>query len=51
MSSEGSNVLNGGLYGIEASAVTTVVLSAALILFYVVSRYTEKSVEKKELLN
>ena len=51
MSSEGSNVLNGGSYGIEASAVTTVVLSAALILFYAVSRYTEKSVEKKELLN
>ena len=51
MSSEGSDVLNGGLYGIEASAVTTVVLSTALILFYAVSRYTEKSVEKKELLN
>ena len=38
MRSVGINVLNGGEYGIEASAVTTVVLSLALVVCFVFSR-------------
>ena len=38
MRSAGSNILNGGEYGIEASAVTAVVLAVALGLSIVVSR-------------
>ena len=36
--SSGSNILNGGMYGIEASAVTAVVLAVALVFCYVVFR-------------
>ena len=42
-----SNILNGGQYGIEASAVTAVVLAAALAACIVISRNTKKSVEKE----
>lgn len=38
MSSIGENVLNGGAYGIEAGIITTVVLSAALILIKICFR-------------
>ena len=38
MKSVGSNILNGGEYGIEASIITTAVLSAGLILLYVLTR-------------
>ena len=36
MRSVGSNIINGGLYGIEASVITAVVLTAALIILLVV---------------
>lgn len=36
MRSVGSNVINGGSYGIEASVVTTAVLTAFLLLCYVI---------------
>ena len=38
MRSVGTGILNGGEYGIEASAVTTVVLSLALIVCFIFSR-------------
>lgn len=43
MKSVGSNVINGGVYGIEASAVTAVVLAVALVGFYVIGSKTRKS--------
>ena len=36
MRSVGSNILNGGVYGIEASAITAVVLVVALVLIIVI---------------
>lgn len=36
--SVGSNILNGGVYGIEASAVTAVILSAAAVVLFILSR-------------
>ena len=44
--SVGSSVLNGGVYGIEASAVTTVVLSAALVLCLLFSRKISAAAHK-----
>lgn len=38
MKSVGSNILNGGDYGIEASIVTTVILAAALILMFFIRK-------------
>ena len=46
MRSVGSSVLNGGAYGIEASAVTTVVLSAALVLCLLFSRKISAAAHK-----
>lgn len=43
MKSVGSNVINGGVYGIEASAVTAVVLAVALVGFYVIGSKICKS--------
>lgn len=36
--STGSNILNGGMYGIEASEVTAVILSVAVVVCYVAFR-------------
>lgn len=36
--SVGSNIWNGGIYGIEASAATTMVLAFAAALFFVMGR-------------
>lgn len=47
MKSAGSNVINGGAYGIEASIVTTAVLAAALGLCIVL--YRKYAVKKAEL--
>ncbi len=38
MTSVGSNILNGGEYGIEASIITTAVLSVSIAVIYVFSR-------------
>lgn len=38
MHSVGSNILNGGMYGIEASVITAVVLSVALVIGYGIAR-------------
>ena len=38
MHSVGSNVLNGGMYGIEASVITAVVLSVAFVIGYGIAR-------------
>ena len=38
MQSVGSNILNGGDYGIEASVITTAVLAAGLVVLWAVSR-------------
>lgn len=38
MTSVGSNILNGGEYGIEASIMTTVVLTAGMIVLFAISR-------------
>lgn len=38
MQSVGKNIWNGGVYGIEASAVTTVVLAAALVVIMILYR-------------
>ena len=38
MRSVGSSVLNGGIYGIEASAVTAVILSLAAVVFFIAYR-------------
>ncbi|MBO4636325.1 MAG: CPBP family intramembrane metalloprotease [Clostridiales bacterium] len=43
MRSVGSNIMNGGVYGIEASAVTAVVLSVALVAFYALLRNPKKA--------
>ena len=48
MKSVGSNVLNGGVYGIEASAITAVVLAVALIAFYV---FAGKKIDKRNLIS
>ena len=37
MSSVGSNILNGGMYGIEASIITTAVLAVAAVIFIVIN--------------
>ena len=49
MRSVGSNVLNGGMYGIEASAVTAVVLSAFLVLCFLITRNGKSVADKKAL--
>ena len=36
MRSVGSNILNGGIYGIEASTVTAIVLAATLVIMIVI---------------
>ena len=38
MKSVGSNVLNGGIYGIEASVITALVLTVALVIMYVIMK-------------
>ena len=38
MRSVGSSVLNGGIYGIEASAVTAVILALAAVVFFIAYR-------------
>ena len=38
MRSVGSNVLNGGIYGIEASVITAFVLTVALVIMYVIMK-------------
>ena len=46
MRSVGSNVLNGGAYGIEASAVTAVVLAVAITGCFIISRIEKGSAVK-----
>jgi len=41
MRSAGENILNGGKYGIEASAITAIVLAVFLIICYTISRKAE----------
>ena len=36
MRSVGNNILNGGIYGIEASVVTTIVLAVTVIILFVI---------------
>ena len=38
MTSVGSNILNGGEYGIEASIITTMVLSVSIVIIFMFSR-------------
>ncbi len=38
MQSVGDNIWNGGIYGIEASAATTIVLAFAVVLIYILGR-------------
>lgn len=38
MQSAGGNIWNGSIYGIEASAATTIVLAFAAALVFVISR-------------
>ena len=42
MRSVGENIFNGGKYGIEASAVTAVVLSAAAVLIFILNKKNAK---------
>ncbi len=44
MRSVGSNILNGGLYGIEASVITAVVLAVAFVLIFII--LNRKGVDK-----
>lgn len=41
MQSVGQNIWNGGEYGIEASGITTLVLTAAVVLLW----YTQEIIE------
>ena len=43
MTSVGSNILNGGEYGIEASIITTVVLSVSIVIIFMFSRKALKA--------
>ncbi len=42
MRSVGENIFNGGVYGIEASVVTAVVLSAAAVLIFILNKKNAK---------
>ena len=42
MKSVGASLLNGGEYGIEASIVTTIVLSVAIIMLFIITRKSLK---------
>ena len=44
MTSVGSNILNGGEYGIEASIITTMVLSVSIVIIFIFSRKASKDV-------
>ena len=44
MTSFGSNILNGGEYGIEASIITTMVLSVSIVIIFIFSRKASKDV-------
>ena len=46
MQSVGENIWNGGVYGIEASLITTVVLAFAAILIMVIDRKQVKENDK-----
>ena len=43
MTSVGSNILNGGEYGIEASIITTMVLSVSIVVIFIFSRKALKN--------
>lgn len=43
MTSVGSNILNGGEYGIEASIITTMVLSVSIVIIFIFSRKALKN--------
>lgn len=43
MTSVGSNILNGGEYGIEASIITTTVLSVSIVIIFIFSRKALKN--------
>ena len=43
MTSVGSNILNGGEYGIEASIITTMVLSVSIVIIFMFSRKALKA--------
>ena len=47
MRSAGENILNGGKYGIEASAITAIVLAVFLIICYTISRKEESKEEQR----
>ena len=47
--SSGSNILNGGMYGIEASAVTAAVLAAGLAAGLIITRCEKKAAARKAL--
>ncbi|MCR5061493.1 MAG: hypothetical protein K6A80_10840 [Saccharofermentans sp.] len=49
VASAGSNILNGGEYGIEASIITTAVLAACLAMIYAFSRAESKKTYIKTL--
>lgn len=47
--SSGSNILNGGMYGLEASAVTAAVLAAGFAACLIITRCGKKAVTRKAL--
>ena len=47
MRSVGSNILNGGIYGIEASIITAAVLAAFLIVCYAISHKGKHTEERQ----